>query len=146
MHETKFIILTSVQSFNLSFPLLFYVISTAILKFPPWFPASPPWFLIFLYFHPDSLHSHADSLHPHSHLIHWHSRPYSPHSPHSDLQFPIFTLTDSQLSLYSLQSHFRKIVALVQNRMLPLLFTSSMTPSVLSPNIIYLIEPQVKNI
>ena len=40
--ETKFlqvcsfsIILTSLQSLNLLYPLLFYVISTAILKFPP---------------------------------------------------------------------------------------------------------------
>ena len=30
-----FIILTSLHSLNLSFPLLFYIISTAILNFPP---------------------------------------------------------------------------------------------------------------
>ena len=46
MWETKFlqmtlfsIILTSLHSLNLSFPLLFYVISTAILKFPSCFAA-----------------------------------------------------------------------------------------------------------
>ena len=44
MRETKFIILTSLQSFNLSFPLLFHVISTVILTF-----------------HLDSLHRHPDS-------------------------------------------------------------------------------------
>ena len=38
-----FTILTSLHFLNLSFPLLFYVISTNLLKFPPWFPASPPW-------------------------------------------------------------------------------------------------------
>ena len=42
MCETKFLqmclfftILTSLHSLNLLFPLLFYIISTAILKFPP---------------------------------------------------------------------------------------------------------------
>ena len=35
------IILTYVHSLNLSFPLLFYSISTTIIKFAPWFPASP---------------------------------------------------------------------------------------------------------
>ena len=35
MRETKLIFLTSLQSLNLSFLLLFHVISTPILKFPP---------------------------------------------------------------------------------------------------------------
>ena len=35
------IILTSFHSLNSSFPYLFYVISTTMLKFPPWFPALP---------------------------------------------------------------------------------------------------------
>ena len=45
MCETKFlqmcsfsIILASLHSLNLSFPLLFYVLSTATLRFQPWFP------------------------------------------------------------------------------------------------------------
>ena len=76
-----------------------------------------------------------------------HSHPYCPHFPHSDLQLPIFALTDSQLSLYSLRSYFRKIVALVQKRTLPLFFTSSMTSSVLSPkNCLPYRVPQVKNL
>ena len=50
------IILTSLHSFSLSLPLLFYVISTAILKFPPWFPESLTWFLTFLHFNLDSSH------------------------------------------------------------------------------------------
>ena len=37
-------ILTSLHYLNLSFPLLFHVISTAIAKFLPWFPASSPRF------------------------------------------------------------------------------------------------------
>ena len=54
MCKTKFlrmcsfsIILTSLYSLNLSFPLLSYVISTAITRFPPWFSTSPPSTLIF---------------------------------------------------------------------------------------------------
>ena len=38
------IILTSLRSLNLSFPLLSYVISTATPKFLPWFSTSPSWF------------------------------------------------------------------------------------------------------
>ena len=49
MWETKillifdfiFQILTSLHSFNLSFPLLFYVVITAEPKFPLWFPLIP---------------------------------------------------------------------------------------------------------
>ena len=55
------IILISLHSLNLSFRLLFYVISTAILKFPSWFPAPPSWFPT--HFHPDSPHPYADSPH-----------------------------------------------------------------------------------
>ena len=125
MRETKFIILTSLQSFNFSiyFPLLLHVISTAILKFPPWFSVSPPWFPTFFVFPPRFLAFprwfSASSFPSHS----LHSRPYSPHFPHSVLQFLILALTDSLLSLYSLRSCFRKIVSLVQKRTLPFFTT-----------------------
>ena len=71
MRETKFIILAFLQSVNFSiyFPLLLHVISTTILKFTLWFPASLPDSTHFLYFALDSLHSHTDSSHLHSHLI-----------------------------------------------------------------------------
>ena len=117
MRETKFIILTSLQSFNSSFSLLFHVISTAILKFPPWFSASPPWFATFFVFLPrfpafsrwfsaaafpcHSLHSHSCSL----------------HFPHSVLQFPIMAFTNSLLSLYSSRIYFRKIVDLLLDKL-----------------------------
>ena len=121
MRETKFIILTSIQSFNLSFPLLFHVISTAILKFPPWFPASPPWFTTFFVFPPrfPAFPGWFSTPAFPSHSLH--SHPYSPHFSHSVLQFPILALTDSLLSLYFLRSYFRKIVALVQNEHSPFL-------------------------
>ena len=73
------------------------------------------------------------------------SHPYSTHSPHSIPQFLIFT--DSLLSWSSLKNYFRKIVALVQKRTNTpvcyyyitfsnrLLFISSMTSSVLSPEV-----------
>ena len=65
-----FTILTSLHFLNLSFPLLFYVISTNLLKFPPWFPASPPWPPpYFSHFHQDSSHSHTDFPHLHQHAI-----------------------------------------------------------------------------
>ena len=122
--ETKFITLTSLQSFNLSFPLLFHVISAAILTFPPWFLASPPWYLTFFVL-PSRFSAlprwlFAPAFLPHSS----HSNPYPPHFPHSVLQFPILALTDSLLSLYSLRSYFRKIVALVQKRTLPFFTTA----------------------
>ena len=124
MRETKFIILTFFQSFNLSFPLLFHVISTAILKFPPWFPASPPWFPTFFVFPPRfpafPRWFSAPAFPSHSS----HSHPHYLHFLHSVLQFSILALTDSLLSLYSLRSYFRKIVALVQKRTLPF-FTSA---------------------
>ena len=57
MRETGFlqmcsfsIILASLHSLNLSFPLLFYVTSSAVPKFPIWFPTSPPWFRTFTQF------------------------------------------------------------------------------------------------
>ena len=75
MRETKFLQMcsfsinsSSLLSVNLSFPLLLYVISTAILKFPLSLhrhPDSPH----FSHFHLDSPNSHADSPHPHSHPI-----------------------------------------------------------------------------
>ena len=121
------IILTFLHSLNLSFSLLFYVISTAILKFPPWFSASPPWFPTFFAFPPrlpafprwfpaPAFPSHSS----HSHL-------YSLHFPHSIFQFPILDFTDNLLSLLSLIIHFRKIVALVQKRTLPFLTTAKLS-------------------
>ena len=48
MRDNKFIILTSLQSLNLSYLLLFHVMSTTKLFLdPPWFPAFVPWFSIF---------------------------------------------------------------------------------------------------
>ena len=128
--ETKFIILTSLQSFNLSFPLLFHVISTAILKLLPWFPASAPWFPTFFVFPPRFLtfpcRFSAPAFPSHS----LHSHPYFPDIPHFVLQFPILAFTDTVLSLYSLSIYFRTIVALVQKRTLPFFTTSKL----LAPN------------
>ena len=121
MRETKFIILTSLQSFNLSFPLLFHVISTAILKFLPWFPASPPWFPTFFVFPPrfPAMSRWFSALAFSSHFSH--SHPYSLHFPHSVLQFFILAFTDNLLSLYSSRIYFGKIVALVQKQTFPFL-------------------------
>ena len=120
----RFIILISLQSFSLTFPLLFHIISTAILKFLSWFPVLPPWFHAFFEFPPrfpefprwfsaPAFPSHSS----HSHL-------YFPQFPHSVLEFPILAFTDSLLSLYSLSIYFRKIVALVQKRTLPFFTTA----------------------
>ena len=118
------IILTSLRSLNLSFPLLFYVNSTALLKFSPWFPASPPWFPTFFAF------SHRFPAFPHqfpspafpSHLLC--SYPYFPHFPHSVPKFNILVFSDSLLSLQLLRISFRKIVALVEKRTLPFVTTT----------------------
>ena len=115
MCETKFlqmcslfIILASLHSLNLSFPLLFYVISTAIRKFQPWFPASPPWFPTFFAFPPRFLAFTrwfpAPAFPSHSS----HSHPYSPHFPHSVPQFP----------------NLKKTVALVHKQTLPFVTTA----------------------
>ena len=55
MCKTKFlqvcsfcIIFTSLHSLNWSFLLLFYLISTAVPKFPPWSCTLPPWFPAFI--------------------------------------------------------------------------------------------------
>ena len=153
MCETNFIIFTSPQSFDLSFrcySMLFlplylrfhldscittlirdiFCISTQIPRIPT---------LILRTAFP-------------SHSSHFH--PYSPHFPHSVLQFSILAFTDSLLSLYSLRIYFRKIVALVQKWTLPFLLLHNSRHQIiiyiiyevisLSPKIIYLIE-QVKN-
>ena len=130
MRETKSIIFTFLRSFNSLFPLLFQVISTVILTFPPWFSASPPWFPTFFLF-PTRFPTFprwfpAPAFPSHSS----HSHPYSPYFTHSVLQFPILTFTDSQLSLYSLRIYFKKIVALVQKRTLPFFTTAYL----LAPN------------
>ena len=76
MFETNFlelclfpIIFTSFRYLNLSFPLLFYVISAAISSFHLDFPHRDSDSLHFPHFHPDFLHSHADS--PHTYPIPW---------------------------------------------------------------------------
>ena len=118
--------------FQFIFPLLLLVISTAILKFLPWFPASAPWFPHFLYFHPDSPHSHAESPLPHFHPI--------PHISTLILRISLISFsnspfTDSLLSLYSLRIYFSKIDILVQKRTLPFLLLHNSRPQI----IIYII-------
>ena len=97
MYETKFlqmcsfsIVLTCLHTLNLSFSLLFYVISTALPKFPLWFPTSSPWFPAFFVF---PLRFSAFPFH------FLHSHPYSLHSPDSVPQFPNSAFTDNKLSL-----------------------------------------------
>ena len=126
MRETKFIILTFLQSFNFAiyFPLLLHVISMALLKFPPWFPLSPPWFSTFFVFPPRLSAFPSWFSAPAFPSYSSHAHPYSPHFPHSALQFPILALTDSLLSLYSLRSYFRKIIAVVQKRTFPFFTTA----------------------
>ena len=104
--------------FQYIIPFLFHVISIAILKFPPWFPASPRWFQIFFVFPPRfpafPLWFSAPAFPSHFS----HSHPYSLQFLHSVFQFLIFAFTDSLLSSYSLRIYFRKIVALAQKRIL----------------------------
>ena len=135
------VILTSLHSLNLSFPLPFGVISTAMLSFhfdshsdSPHFSHFQPVPRIPGRFQTTTFSSYSSFSHP-----------YSTHSPHSIPQFLIFT--DSLLSWSSLKNYFRKIVALVQKRTNTpvcyyyitfsnrLLFISSMTSSVLSPEV-----------
>ena len=124
MRGTKFIILTSLQSSNLSFPLLFHVISIATLKFLPWFPASPLWFHTFFVF-PPRFPAFPGWFSVPAFPYHFsHSLTYSLHFPHSVLQFPILVFTDSLLSLCSLRIYFRKIVALIQKQTLPFFTTA----------------------
>ena len=79
--------------------LVFCVIFTTILKFPPWFPALAPWLPTFFPF---------SSIFPAfpcwflaltfpSHSLH--SHPYSQHFTYSIPPCPILTFTDSLLSL-----------------------------------------------
>ena len=102
-----FIILTSLHSSSLSFPLLFYVISTAILKFPPQISGIPTLiprtripipFLVF----PSSF-SAFPSFHSH---------------------IPILVFTESLLSCNLVRIYLRKLVVLNQNRILPFLITA----------------------
>ena len=120
-------ILTSRHSLYLSFSLLFYVISTATLKFPPWFPAFLNWFPTFFAF-PPSFHSFwrwfpATALLSHSS----HSYPCSLHFPHSAPQFSILTFTDSLLSFVIFKDLFiensQKRTLLVQKRTLSITIT-----------------------
>ena len=131
MSETKFwqmfsfsIILTSLHSLNLSFPFLLYVISTAIFKFPPRFPASPPLFPTFFAFlltfpqFPRWLPTPTFT----SYSLYFY--PYSPHFRHSVPKFSILAITDTQLSLYSLTIYFTEMIVLVQKRTLPFVTTA----------------------
>ena len=69
--------------------------------------------------------THADSLHPHSHsILRIIPITYSPHFPHSILQFHILAFTDCLLSFYSLRIYFRKIIALIQKQTLSFFTTA----------------------
>ena len=150
MRETKFI-LTSLQSFNLSFPLLFHVIQTAILDSLHRHPDAPH----FSYFHPDF---------PPSMLIFRTSIPslflafppvfsvlpsFCSSIPHfgfyrQPAQFMFFKNLFYETSCFSSKTNtplFYYCVSLGTK-----LFTPSMTSSVLSPKLIYLMVPQVKNL
>ena len=98
------IILTSLHSLNLLLPLLFYAISVAISRFPPWFSH-------FLHFHSDS---------PHSDLI--------PHIPTLIFHIPLIPFPNSpfrlsQIAQFVIFNNFEKIVTLVQKRTLPYITT-----------------------
>ena len=101
------IILTSLNFLNLSFPLLFYVTSTAVLEFPLC-PDSPLLFLIFFgylsRFPAPTFPSHSS-----------HSYTYSLHFHHPIPQFPILAFTDSLLSLQILKFISEKQLLYFQN-------------------------------
>ena len=102
--------MTSLQSFNLSFPLLFHVICIAILKFLPWFLASPPWFPTFFVF-PTRFPTFprwfsAPAFPSHSS----HSHPYFMQFPYSSLQFPILAFTYNLLSFLLLHNSWHQII------------------------------------
>ena len=115
MRETKFLqtcsfstILTSLHSLNFSFSLLYYVISTTRLMYPPWFPTSLPWFAIFFAFPPrfpeflrwfsaPAFPSHSSDSHPYSP----HFPPFVP-NPHFVLQ-SLFSLLLIVCSVCNLQ-------------------------------------------
>ena len=86
-------------SLILKFSLLFYLISTVILKFPSWFLASLPWFSTFFTFSSrfPVFPCRFSALAFPSHCLH--SRTYSPNISYSVLQFPIFAFKNSLLSL-----------------------------------------------
>ena len=119
------IILNSLYSLNLSFPLLFYVISTTLPRFPPWFPALPSWFPTFFAFPPIfpkfPLWFSAPTFPSH----YSHSHPYFPHFSYSVPQFSILAFIDSLPVLWSLRIYFRKIIALVQKHFPLLLLHNS---------------------
>ena len=132
--------LHSIQSVNLSFPLLFYVIYSVILKFPSWFSALSPLFSTFFTF-PPRLHAPAFP----SHSSHSHS--YSSHFLHFVPEFSILAFTDSLLNLQFLRIYFNKIVALVQKRTLSFVTTVTAVTFVITmspPKSIYLTVSQKK--
>ena len=154
MLETTFIVLHSLESFNLSFLLLFNIISTAILKFLLCSPAMQPWFLKFIVIQPRFPGFPC-----------WFSTSKFPsHSTvilRISLQFPIFAFTDRRFNLYSLRIYVRKIVALVQKGAIAFLllhnywhqiiiYTIYDVISVINMisviKIIYLIVPQLKKL
>ena len=79
------IILTSLHSLNLSFSLLFYVISMAILKFPPWVAVSLPLFPTIFAFSPRFL---AFPRQFPAHAFPSHSSHFHPCSVHFTHSFP----------------------------------------------------------
>ena len=132
MRENMFIILSSLQSFNLHFRYYYLLFLPLYLSFYldslHQHPDSPH----FSYFHPDSPHSHAESPLPHFHPI--------PHISTLILRISLISFsnspfTDSLLSLYSLRIYFSKIDILVQKRTLSFLLLHNSRPQI----IIYII-------
>ena len=124
MRESKFIILTPLQSFNYHFRCYSMLLLQLSLSFhlgslhrhadSPHFFAFPPRFPAFpRQFSTPAFLSHASYSHP-----------YYPHFHHFVLQCPILAFTGTMLSLYFLRIYFRKIVALVQKQTLPFFTTA----------------------
>lgn len=144
MRGTKFLqigsfstILTFLHSFNFSFPLLFYVISIAMPTFLSWFPASPHWLPTF------STIPHRFPAYPR-----WFPGfpSHSSHSLYSVPQFPASSFWFRNLfqenSCFS--SKINAPLCYYSTALGTKLFTSSMTSSVISPKIIYVLLPPVK--
>ena len=107
--------LTSLHSLNLSFPLLLYIISAAIVKFLPWFPASSPWFPTFLAFSSRFLAIPGWFLAPAFSSPSSSSRPYTPHFSHFVSQFTIFVLQTAYSVWNLLEFILRKKLLLFKN-------------------------------
>ena len=146
MHETKFIILNSLESSVYHFHCYSMIFLPLYLSFHLHSLHRHPDSPHFLHFHPDSRHCHANSLDSHFHPI-FHS--YSPHFPPSDIQLPGHFVFFKNLFQENICFSSKTKTPLFNYYITPgtkLLFTSSMTLSVLSPKIIYLMVSQVKNL